>query len=135
MARDLGQRARHFDAGRARAHDHERSATRAALRGRPTLGGFEREKDLVTNSRRLFDGLEVRRPLAPLVVAVVRGFRAGRHDERVVFEDRAVGEGEASGLRVDIVRLAEENAGVLVAAEGRRIGALISPGEREPVAT
>ena len=84
--------------------------------GAPLLGlddplrDLESVEDLVPDAGGLLDALEARRPFAPFVVAIVGALRARGHDQRVVFEARAVR--EAHGLRggIDVHDVAQEDA-------------------------
>ena len=84
VARELGDLARHLDAGRARAHHHEREPLRAPLVVGLELGRLERPQDPVAHVERALERLDLRRVLGPLRVAEVGVLRAARHDQHVV---------------------------------------------------
>ena len=98
QARDLGERARQLDAGRARADHDERQPLPARGLVRLALGLLEGEQhapaDLSASSSVFRPG----RVRLPVGVAEVRVRRAGGDDERVV-GDLAVGQQHACGAR------------------------------------
>ncbi len=86
VARELGDLARHLDAGRAAADDDERQPRCARLRVVLDLGRLEGREDPRAQVERAGQRLQLRRVLGPVVVAEVRVRRAAGDDELVVLE-------------------------------------------------
>ena len=122
VARDLGDLSRHLDAGRPRAHDHERQLALTLGRVLGRLGGLERAQDLRADVQRALERLELRRVLLPLGVAEVVVLRAAADDQRVVAE-RLIAGGRAhrdrAGRQIEPRGLAQQHADALLAAEDR----------------
>ena len=77
----LGDRARHLDAGRAAADDDEVQQPRALGRVGLGLGLLEGEQDAAADVGRVVDGLQAGRERRPVVVAEIGVLRAGREDQ------------------------------------------------------
>ena len=109
---ELGDRAGHLDAGRARADDDEVEQPTALFLVRFALRLLEGEKDAPPNVSRIVDALQPRGVFAPFVVAEIGVLRAGRDDELV--------EGDAPSLGDDLLA-ADVDAGDF-GEHHRRIG-------------
>ena len=116
LPRDLGERARHFDAGRPAADDDERQQRRPLRRIALALGALERQQHAPPDLERILQRLQARRDRPPLVVAEVRVRRPGRDDQEVVVE-RAVGQQQSIALAVDPDGLGEQHLDVLLPAQ------------------
>ena len=123
VARELGDLARHLDAGRPGAHDGERQPLRALHRVALHLGRLERAKDPAADLECALERLHLGCEGGPLRVAEVGVLRAGRHDQLVVGDlaarqilHRRVRDDDAA-LEVDLGDLAQHHAHVLRALE------------------
>ena len=129
---DLGDGARHLDAGRAAADDDEGQVGMAADRVGFPLRVLEGEQHPAADLERVLQALEPRRERLPFIVAEVGVAGAGGDDEIVVAGSGAVGEAHRAGVDVDIAHLGEEHLGVLRrakdGADGRGDVARIEPG-------
>ena len=125
VAGELGDLARHLDAGRPGADDREGQPLRALHRVGLELGRLERREDLPAHLDRVLQRLDLLRVLLPLVVAEVGVLRARRDEQRVVGDldgrhvrqrrlhlDHAVGE-------VDLADLPQQHPHVRRALEDR----------------
>ena len=128
LARDLGERAGHLDAGRAAADHDKRQERLAPARIGFTLGTFERQQHAPPDVERVLERLEARRGRAPLVVPEVGVRRAARDDQIVVRQPLVIVAAHprgspAAGL-IDRAHLGEQDLDVLLApqdpADGRR---------------
>ena len=88
LARDLGERAGHLDAGRTAADDDERQQRGALRRIALALGALERQQHAAADLERVLERLQSRRDDPPLVVAEVGVRRAGGEDQIVVGRSR-----------------------------------------------
>src|SRR5262249_13089799 len=82
--RDLGDGPRHFDAGCSSTDDDESEQTLPLGFIAGELGVLERQQDASANAGRVFDALEPRREVGPIVVAEVGMRGACRNHEIVV---------------------------------------------------
>src|ERR1700730_2619158 len=87
---DFSESAGELHPGGSRADDHEGEPGTGFFMAGGALGAFKGVKNFVADGGGSFDGLETGGPFAPEVVAVVRSWRAGGDDERVVVEAGAV---------------------------------------------
>jgi len=71
----------------------------------------------VANRRGFFDGLQARRPFPPGVVAVIRGLRSRRYNQRVVVKHAAVAQNDALGLRINVDGFTQQNLRIFLAAQ------------------
>ena len=116
LARDLGDGARHLDAGRAAADDDEgQEAALLGLIGRK-LGLLEREQNAAPDARRVFDALEAGRELRPLVVAEIGVRRAGRDDQIVIRQVDRLRAQELGGL-IDAGHVGHQHGRIGLAAQ------------------
>ena len=91
LSRDLGQRARQFDAGRASSDDHKCQKATLFDSVRLALGGLERQKHAPPHLERVIEGLESWSATGPFRMPEVRVSRAGRNDQEVVRHGIAIG--------------------------------------------
>ena len=87
-ARDLGERAGEFDAGRTTADDHECQQTPLCIRIGLALRRFEREQHPPSDLERIVQRLQSGRTRRPFGMAEVRVRGAGRDDQVVVRSQR-----------------------------------------------
>ena len=113
VPRDLGQRPRQLDAGRPRAHDHEREQRHAPRRIGLALGRFVREQDAAADLDRVLQRLEAGREARPLAVPEVRMRRAAGEDQIVVV-DEAVAQHDPFSGGVDAHCLRQHHGDVLL---------------------
>ena len=118
LARDLRERARQLDAGRAAADQHERQQLALPRGSRLALGALEGQQHATAHLERVLERLQSRRMRLPLGVTEVRVARAGADDQEVVVERRrrrtARRRRRSTSMRAD---LAEQHADVARAAE------------------
>jgi len=93
VAGDLGDRACHLDAGRARPDDHEGELARTLGHVLGELRALKGQKNAAADAGRVLDALQARRKLCPLVMAEIGVRRAGRDHEMIV--------GDCGGSRLD----------------------------------
>ena len=123
----LGDLAGHLHPRGTRAHDDEgEEVVDLVTAGRGDLGHLERTEDPPAELERVVDALHAGGELGEVVVAEVGLARAGRDQQGVVLGDRGAPQdlgGDGARGQVDVGDLAEEHAGVVLAAEdlaGRR---------------
>ena len=136
VARDLGERAGHLDAGRTAADDDERQLRGAARGIRLTLGALEREQHAAADLERVFERLQPGRVRPPVVVAEVRVRRAGGDDQVVVGESPRRRPG-ARRVRAGSMRFTSPSSTSTLRWRRRihRIGDAMSPGDSAAIAT
>ena len=113
VPRDLDDRARELDAGRARAHDREGQQPLALGRIVRELGALEGDQQPTADDGRVLDALEAGRPLLPLVIAEIGVRHPGREHQLVIGHRDRVGD-DLPVLEVDAVDRAEQHAHVLL---------------------
>ena len=86
LARDLAERARHLDTGRAAANQDERQEPSLIDGIRLALGLFERQQQSPPNRQRIVERFQSRRGIGPLVVPKIRMRCAGCDDQVVIGE-------------------------------------------------
>ena len=89
-AGDLGDRARHFDAGRSAADNDEGHQCFASGRIWLALRLFERRQDAPANVERILEGLQARCVARPFVVAEVGVVRPSSQNQIVVRESSRI---------------------------------------------
>src|SRR5260370_24922262 len=117
LASDFRKRTGELQPRGAGSNDNEREPRAHFFGGGGALGAFERVQNLVPNRRCPFDGLKARGPLAPGIVAIVRGLRSGCDDQEVVQEGSAVSQNPALRLRIDVHRLTHQHLCVFLTAQ------------------
>ncbi len=116
LARDFGQRARQFDAGRPAADDDERQQALLRLRIGLALGGFERQEHPPPDLQRIVERLETGREGRPFRMAEIRVRRARRHDQVVVSERLTIGDDDFR-RGIDGSRIGQQHLDVLLVSE------------------
>src|SRR5262249_27819518 len=104
-------------AGRPGADNDEGHERRPLLRVWLALRLFEGEEDAAANGRRVLERLQARRERLPIVMAEIGVARAGRQNERVVGEHRAVIEMQLATLLVDGLDRGEQGRDLLALAK------------------
>ena len=111
--RELLQLPGHFHAGRTTTDHHEGHEGAATLLVVFRFRLFERAEDLSAQIERIVEGFHARRRPAEFVMPVVRGHRAGGHNQAVVADvDLAAAElsgGDGVGHRIDVGHFAEHD--------------------------
>ena len=120
---NFAQCAGQLDAGRSGAHHHEPQPGVSFLRIRLALSTFEGAENSPADFGSVFDGLEPRRELRPLVMTKIMVARSGRDDQSVIW-GFAIAQNHATADRINVRHFAQPDGGILIAAqhvaEGRR---------------
>jgi len=85
-----------------------------------SLGSFsalECVENLAPHRGGFLNGLDTRGACTPLIFAVVRGLRAGGHDQRVVGETSPVAEDDAFGARIKVHSFAKQHFNIFLTAK------------------
>ena len=114
---DFRERSGEFHSRGACAHNHKREPRARLFFALGTFGAFKSIENLVPDGRGFLDGLEAGGPFAPGIISIIGSLRTGGHDQRVVFERRAIPQDHAPRLRIDVRRFAQQNLRVLLAAQ------------------
>ena len=116
MARQFGDRPRHFDAGRSAADDDRGQEHRLLDRIRADLGLLEGDQQSRADGPGVFEIFRTGRHRRPFVVAEVAVGRTGR-DHQPVERDGAVGEHHPSSVEVDAGNIAADDIDIGMARE------------------
>ena len=134
VARDLGNRSRHFHAGRTATDDDEGHRGRLGGFVRDFFRVFEGQQKTPADFHRVLEALQARREFLPFVMSEIGMPRAGREDEIIVGDFPIA---DVDGLRRDIDRFhfRQNHFRVRKSLRMPRIGAAMSAGESAAVAT
>jgi hypothetical protein len=118
----VAEGARQFHPRRPAADDDEGQPRLPLDRVAEALGRLEGVEDAAAHGGGVLDRFQAGRELLPLRVAEVVVCRAGRDEQRVVRQARAVGEQHGPAGQVEADRLAQQDAGVALPFEDRPQG-------------
>ncbi len=116
FARDLGDRTRHFDPGRAATDDDEIHCRGPRFRILGFLGKLEGHQNAPPNLDRVFQTLEAGSEFFPFVVPEIRMARAGR-DDQIVVGNLVLCRPHAARLQIDRTDFGQKHLDVFVFAE------------------
>ena len=119
VARQVGDRPRQFDAGRAAADDHESEQRREPRRVGFALGFLERQENAAADCGGVFDRLQPGRRRLPFVMAEIAVAGARGDDQRVVGNRASNSEAHDAGRRIHARHHPEYGRDVLAVVEHR----------------